>query len=456
MRCHIMDKKRGSFSGGLGFVFAAAGSAVGLGNLWRFPYLAAQYGGGIFLLVYLILAVTFGFALLTAEIAIGRKTKLSPVLAYKKLNKKFSFLGYIATLVPIIIIPYYCVIGGWVTKYVTVYAQGLVAPAAKDGYFSDFIGHPVAPLVFFLIFMLISIVVIMLGVKKGIEKLSKFLMPLLVVLTIGIAIYALTLPNAMEGVKYYLIPDFSKFSILTVAGAMSQLFYSMSIAMGIMVTYGSYTRDDVNLTKSVNRIEFFDTLVALLAGLTIIPAVYIFSGEEGLSSQGAGLMFITLPKVFQQMPGGNIIALLFFVLVFFAAITSSISVMEAIVSSLMDKFHLKRIPCCLIVIGICLLLGIPSSLGNGLWANIKILGMDFLTFFDYISNSILMPIVAFCTCILVGWVIKPKALTDEITKNGEKFARKKLFNVMIKYIAPICLLFIFVTGILSQLGIITI
>lgn len=451
-----MDKKRGSFSGGLGFVFAAAGSAVGLGNLWRFPYLAAQYGGGIFLLVYLILAVTFGFALLTAEIAIGRKTKLSPVLAYKKLNKKFSFLGYIATLVPIIIIPYYCVIGGWVTKYVTVYAQGLVAPAAKDGYFSDFIGHPIAPLVFFLIFMLISIVVIMLGVKKGIEKLSKFLMPLLVVLTIGIAIYALTLPNAMEGVKYYLIPDFSKFSILTVAGAMSQLFYSMSIAMGIMVTYGSYTRDDVNLTKSVNRIEFFDTLVALLAGLMIIPAVYIFSGEEGLSSQGAGLMFMTLPKVFQQMPGGNIIALLFFVLVFFAAITSSISVMEAIVSSLMDKFHLKRIPSCLIVIGICLLLGIPSSLGNGLWANIKILGMDFLTFFDYISNSILMPIVAFCTCILIGWVIKPKAITDEITKNGEKFGRKKLFNVMIKYIAPICLLFIFVTGILSQLGIITI
>lgn len=451
-----MDKKRGSFSGGLGFVFAAAGSAVGLGNLWRFPYLAAQYGGGIFLLVYLILAVTFGFALLTAEIAIGRKTKLSPVLAYKKLNKKFSFLGYIATLVPIIIVPYYCVIGGWVTKYVTVYAQGLVAPAAKDGYFSDFIGHPIAPLVFFLIFMLISIVVIMLGVKKGIEKLSKFLMPLLVVLTIGIAIYALTLPNAMEGVKYYLIPDFSKFSILTVAGAMSQLFYSMSIAMGIMITYGSYTRDDVNLTKSVNRIEFFDTLVALLAGLTIIPAVYIFSGEEGLSSQGAGLMFMTLPKVFQQMPGGNIIALLFFILVFFAAITSSISIMEAIVSSLMDKFHLKRIPCCLIVIGICLLLGIPSSLGNGLWANIKILGMDFLTFFDYISNSILMPIVAFCTCILVGWVIKPKALTDEITKNGEKFGRKKLFNVMIKYVAPICLLFIFVTGILSQLGIITI
>lgn len=452
-----MDKKRGSFSGGLGFVFAAAGSAVGLGNLWRFPYLAAKYGGGNFLLVYLILAVTFGFALLSAEIAIGRKTKLSPILAYKKLNKKFSFLGYIATIVPVIIIPYYCVIGGWVTKYVTVYTKGLFSSTdvAQDDFFNNFVSNPISPLVFFLIFMLISIIVIMLGVNKGIEKLSKFLMPLLLILTIGIAIYTLTLPNAMTGVSYYLIPDFSKFSFMTIASASGQLFYSMSIAMGIMVTYGSYSKDDINLTKSVNRIEFFDTLVAMLAGLMIVPAVYIFSGEAGLSSQGPGLMFITLPKVFEQMPGGNIIALLFFILVFFAAITSSISVMEAIVSSLMDKFHLKRIPCCLIVIGICLALGIPSSLGNGLWANIKILGMDFLSFCDYISNSVLMPIVAFCTCILVGWVIKPKVLTDEITKNGEKFGRKKLFNVMIKYVAPVCLIIILVTSTLSQFGIIT-
>lgn len=452
-----MDKKRGSFSGGLGFVFAAAGSAVGLGNLWRFPYLAAKYGGGNFLLIYLILAVTFGFALLSAEIAIGRKTKLSPILAYKKLNKKFSFLGYIATIVPIIIIPYYCVIGGWVTKYVTVYTKGLFSSTdvAQDDFFNNFVSNPISPLVFFLIFMLFSIIVIMLGVNKGIEKLSKFLMPLLLILTIGIAIYTLTLPNAMTGVSYYLIPDFSKFSFMTIAAASGQLFYSMSIAMGIMVTYGSYSKDDINLTQSVNRIEFFDTLVAMLAGLMIVPAVYIFSGESGLSSQGPGLMFITLPKVFEQMPGGNIIALLFFILVFFAAITSSISVMEAIVSSLMDKFHLKRIPCCLIVIGICLALGIPSSLGNGLWANIKILGMDFLSFCDYISNSVLMPIVAFCTCILVGWVIKPKTLTDEITKNGEKFGRKKLFNVMIKYVAPVCLIIILVTSTLSQFGIIS-
>lgn len=451
-----MNKKRGNFSGGLGFVFAAAGSAVGLGNLWRFPYLAAQYGGGIFIFVYLILAVTFGFALLAAEIAIGRKTGLSPVLAYKKLDKRFSFLGYIATLVPIIIIPYYCVIGGWVTKYVTVYAQGLAVPAAEDSFFTDFISSPVSPLIFFLIFMIISVLIIMLGVNKGIERISKLLMPLLLLLTFGIAIYTATLPGAFEGISYYLVPDFSKFSIFTFAAALGQLFFSMSIAMGIMVTYGSYTKKEVNLTKAVNQIEIFDTIVALLAGFMVVPAVYVFSGEQGLSSGGPGLMFITLPKVFEQMPGGSVIALLFFVLVFLAAITSSISVMEAIVSSLMDKFRLSRTVSCLIVIGICLLMGIPSSLGNGLWADIQILGMDFLTFFDFISNSVLMPIVALFTCILIGWVIKPKAITDEITRNGEKFGRKKLFNVMIKYVAPVCLIFILVSYTLAQFGIIKI
>lgn len=449
-----MEKKRSNFSGGLGFVFAAAGSAVGLGNLWRFPYLAAKYGGGVFIFVYIILAVSFGFALLTAEIAIGRKTGLSPILAYKKLNKKFSFVGYIATLVPVIIIPYYCVIGGWVTKYVTVYAQGLVKEAAGADYFGEFIGNPISPLVFFLIFMGLNIFVIMLGVEKGIEKISKFLMPILLVLTIGIAIYIFTIPGALDGMKYYLVPDFSKFSIWTLAAAMGQLFFSMSIAMGIMITYGSYTKKEVNLTKSVNQIEIFDTVVALLAGMMVVPAVYMFSGEDGLSKSGPGLMFQTLPQVFDRMPLGGIIALLFFILVFFAAITSSISVMEAIVSSLMDKFKLTRIKSCFVVIGICLLMGIPSSLGFGVWSHIQIIGMSFLDFFDYLSNSVLMPIVALCTCILVGWVIKPKTLVDEITINGEKFGRKRLFEVMIKYVAPICLLVILVSYTLNTFGVI--
>ncbi len=445
---------RSSFTGRIGFVLAAAGSAVGLGNLWRFPYLAAQHGGGIFILVYIILALTFGFSLLATEIAIGRKTKLSPIRAYKKLNKKFGFLGYLAFIVPVIIFPYYCVIGGWVIKYAVTFMSGQAALAAGDSYFGDFIGAPISPLVFFLIFLALTALVIILGVQKGIEKISKVLMPVLLVLTIGISIYVLTIDGAMEGLKYYLLPDFSKFSIKTICAAMGQLFYSMSLAMGIMITYGSYSKDDVNLNKSVTQIEVFDTIIALLAGLMVIPAVFVFSGEAGLKSGGAGLMFITLPKVFDQMPGGTVIGILFFILVFFAAITSSISLMEAIVSMITDKFKIKRLPAILIVFGVAVLLGIPSSLGNGIWSNIKLLGMDFLTFFDFISNSILMPIVAFCTCLLIGWIVGTKTVTSEITKNGEKFARERLYNVMIKYVSPICMLVIIVFYTLAQFGVI--
>lgn len=445
---------RSSFTGRIGFVLAAAGSAVGLGNLWRFPYLAAQHGGGIFILVYIILALTFGFSLLATEIAIGRKTKLSPIRAYKKLNKKFGFLGYLAFIVPVIIFPYYCVIGGWVIKYAVTFISGQAALAAGDSYFGDFIGAPISPLVFFLIFLALTALVIILGVQKGIEKISKVLMPVLLVLTIGISIYVLTIDGAMEGLKYYLLPDFSKFSIKTICAAMGQLFYSMSLAMGIMITYGSYSKDDVNLNKSVTQIEVFDTIIALLAGLMVIPAVFVFSGEAGLKSGGAGLMFITLPKVFDQMPGGTVIGILFFILVFFAAITSSISLMEAIVSMITDKFKIKRLPAILIVFGVAVLLGIPSSLGNGIWSNIKLLGMDFLTFFDFISNSILMPIVAFCTCLLIGWIVGTKTVTSEITKNGEKFARERLYNVMIKYVSPVCMLVIIVFYTLAQFGVI--
>ena len=284
-RCNVTMEKRSSFSGSIGFVLAAAGSAVGLGNLWRFPYLAAQYGGGIFILVYIILALTFGFALMTTEIAIGRKTGLSCIGAYKALCSKFSFLGYVAWAVPIIILPYYSVIGGWVCKYIAVYVTGQGAAAADGGsFFGAFMSSTAAPLGWFFLFLA-------LGVKKGVEFVSKFMMPVLVLLIVGISVYVLTIPGTMEGLKYYLLPDFSKFSITTVCAAMSQLFYSMSLAMGIMVTYGSYTRKDVSLVKSVNHIELFDTGIALLAGLMIIPAVFAFQGEEGLTSAGVGLMF---------------------------------------------------------------------------------------------------------------------------------------------------------------------
>lgn len=450
-----MEKKqRGSFTGGIGFVLAAAGSAVGLGNLWRFPYLAAQHGGGIFILVYIILALTFGFTLMTTEIAIGRKTKLSPTRAYAKVNKKFGFIGPIAFIIPVIILPYYCVIGGWVTKYITVFVSGQDQAAADSSFFGNFIGQEYSPLLFFLIFLGLTALIVILGVEKGIEKMSRFLMPLLVIIAVVICIYVIFIPGSGAGLKYYLLPDFSKFSFKTVCAAMGQMFYSMSLAMGIMITYGSYTKDDVSLVKSVNQIETFDTVIALLAGLMVVPAVYVFSGEAGMSEGGAGLMFITLPKVFSQMAGGRFIGALFFVLVFFAALTSSVSVMEAIVSMIMDRFNVSRIKCCIGIIIFSILLGIPCSLGNGIWSGIKILGMDFLTFFDFISNSIFLPVVAFLTSVMIGWFVGADYVIDEATKNGEKFKREKIFRVMIKYIASVLLLIILVFYTLAQFGVI--
>ena len=448
-----MEQKRSSFSGKLGFVLATAGSAVGLGNIWRFPYLAAQYGGGIFLLVYLILALTFGFALMCAEIAIGRKTGVSAIGAYKKLNKKFSFVGILASIVPIIILPYYSVIGGWIMKYLTVFISGNMTKAATDGFFDTFISSPSEPVGWFLIYLALTALVVLLGVEKGVEKVSKIMMPILVVLTVFIAVYSLFMPGAIDGLIYYIKPDFSKFSSTTVLAAMGQLFYSMSLAMGIMITYGSYMKKDVSLEGSVKQIELFDTGIAFFAGLMVIPAVFAFSGgDESALGKGPGLMFVTLPKVFESMTGGNIIGTVFFILVLFAALTSSISLMETVVSIFIDKFGWSRRATCIGVFIGCIALGLPSCLGYGTLSDVTVFGMAFLDFFDFTSNSVLMPIVAFLTCILVGYIIKPKALIEEIEIGG-KFKRKTLFTVVIKYIAPVCIVLILVSSILDALGI---
>ncbi len=447
-----MEEKRGTFTGKIGFVLAAAGSAVGLGNLWRFPYLAAKYGGGIFLLVYLILALTFGFTLMVTEIALGRKTGLSAVSAFGKLNKKYKFIGYIASVVPMIILSYYCVIGGWVMKYVAVFVTGNGIQATGESFFTNFISQPTEPLVWFAIYLGLTAFVVFFGVEKGIEKVSKLMMPVLVVLSIIITIYSVTRPGAMVGVKYYLVPNFEDFSITTVLAAMGQLFYSMSLAMGIMITYGSYMKKDVKIESAVHNIELFDTGIAFLAGLMIVPSVFAFSGGDPAAlGKGPGLMFETLPKVFESMWGGNVIGALFFLLVLFAALTSSISLMETIVSIVRDKFKTSRPVACAIVFALSVLLGAPSSLGNGLWASVKIIGMDFLTFFDFISNSVIMPIVAILTCLFVGHIIKPKTIIEEIELTGP-FKAKKMFSVMIRYIAPICILLILVSSVLEGLG----
>lgn len=459
--------KRGSFSGQLGFIMAAAGSAVGLGNIWRFPYLAAKDGGGIFILVYLILALTFGFTLLTTEISIGRKTKQSPLTAYKMIHPKWGGIGILACLVPTIILPYYCSIGGWVFKYLSLYLTGHGNDAVKDTYFTDYITSIPQPLIWMLIYFFITAFVVFCGVEKGIEKYSKVLMPILVIMVIGISIFALTLHHTdaegitrtgLQGLKVYLIPNFKgmtfKTLFITIMDAMGQLFFSISVAMGIMVTYGSYAKDETNLTKSINQIEIFDTAIALLAGLMIIPTVFTFMGVEGMSA-GPGLIFVSLPKVFDAMGiVGKIIAPVFFLIVSFAAVTSSVSVMEAIVSSLMDAFHITRKKGSIIVTIYTLITGVIVCLGyNVLYMEVSLPNGStgqILDILDYISNNIFMPLVAILTSILVGWIVKPKVIIDEMTKGGYKFTRKGIYIVMIKFVIPVLLLIL----LLQALGII--
>ena len=454
-----MGEKRNTFSSSIGFVLAAAGSAVGLGNIWRFPYLAAKDGGGIFLFVYIILALTFGFTLIVSEVSIGRKTKQSALTAYGKLHSKSRWIGIFASLVPFMILPYYCIIGGWVLKYCTAFMTGKGVETSQEGYFTGFITGYWQPIVFDVIFLTAAAFIIYRGVNKGIESISKVLMPVLLIFVVAISIFSLTIHGSegrtgIDGLKIYVIPNFADKSakdiFIVVMDAMGQLFYSISVAMGIMVTYGSYFKDESNLMKSVNQIELFDTVVAFLAGVMIIPAVYVFIGEQGMESSGPGLMFIALPKVFAEMGKlGNVIGCIFFMMVLLAALTSAISVLEAVVASLIDAFGWSRGRATIIESILALVIGIVICLGynvfyfemplpNGTTAQI-------LDIIDYVSNNIFMPVVAIGTCVLIGWIVKPKTVIEEAVKNGEKFGRKSLYIVMIKFIAPI-LLFVLLLG----------
>jgi len=461
-------KARGTFTGSLGFVLAAAGSAVGLGNIWRFPYLAAKDGGGLFLLVYLVLVLTFGFALLTSEIAIGRKTGQSPLTAYTVLNKKMGWLGIIACIIPMMILPYYSAIGGWVLKYLATYVTFSGTDAVADGYFTGFITSQWAPIIWFVIYLAATMIVVYKGVNSGVERFSKVLMPILLIMIICISIFSLTLSHTdesgvtrtgIQGLLVYIIPNFEgltfqKFMVV-LTDAMGQLFYSISVAMGIMITYGSYVKKETNLVQSVNRIEFFDTLVAFLAGLMIVPAVYTFMGTEGMSA-GPSLMFISLPKVFDAMGfAGQIVGIIFFITVAFAALTSSVSLLEAIVSSLMDKFGWARKKAAIIATVYSLIVGLIVCLGyNVFYFDLTLPNGSvgqILDVLDYISNYVLMPVVAISTCLLIGWVLKPKTIIDEVCLGGHKFARAGLYSVMVKFVAPILLLIL----LLQALGILS-
>ena len=465
-----MKNKKGGFSGSLGFVLAAAGSAVGVGNIWRFPYLCAKDGGGLFLVVYLVLVLTFGFVLLTTDVAIGRKTKQNALNAFGTLKKGWKFLGYLTFLVPALIMTYYSVIGGWITKYFALYLTSGGTQATEDGFFTSFITSRVSPIVFMLLFLALTAWVVYCGVEKGIEKYSKFIMPGLLLLIIAITIFSLTLSHTgedgvtrtgLQGLVVYLKPDFTGMTVSkflnVVLDAMSQLFFSLSVSMGIMITYGSYVKDDVDLNKANNQIEIFDTGVAILAGMMIIPAVYVFLGTDGMAS-GPSLTFISLPKVFAAMGGiGRFVGIAFFLALGFAALTSCVSVMETLVANCMEIFHQSRKKMCAMIgiyslvtaVLICLgynVLYFELPLPNGATAQL-------LDVMDYISNSFLMPIISFLTSILIGWVVGPKWIVEEVEKNGEHFSRAGMYSFLIRYIVPAVMLVLFLvsTGFINML-----
>ena len=447
--------KRSSFSGKIGFVLSAAGASVGLGNIWRFPYLAAKYGGGIFLLIYIILALTFGYSMIIAETSIGRMSGKSPVGAYHSFGKSkwLSFGGWINAIIPLLIVPYYSVIGGWVIKYLFGYICGNGSDLANDGYFGTFISDGVSTEVCFIIFALITLGIIFAGVRNGIERVSKIMMPILVVLSVIIAIYSVTRPGALAGVKYFLVPNVENFSWMTVVSAMGQMFYSLSIAMGILITFGSYMKKDVSIEDSTRNVEIFDTSIAIMAGLMIIPAVFAFSGGDPNTLQaGPSLMFITIPKVFDSMGLGTAVGILFFLLVLFAAITSSIALTESAVSTFEDELGWGRRKSTILTGVIMLALGSLSSLGYGPLASVKIIGMQFLDFFDFLTNSVMMPIAAIATCLLVSRVIGLKAIEDEVLLGESKFRRKFVFNFMIKYLCPIFAAIILISSVANAFG----
>ena len=451
-------KNRSSFSGKIGFVLSAAGASVGLGNIWRFPYLAAKYGGGIFLLVYILLAVTFGYSMIIAETALGRMTHKSPVSAFSAFGKGRGRLlgGWINAIIPILIVPYYSVIGGWVIKYLLEYLRGSGSALAADGYFGAFISSGLSVEVCFLIFTAFTLSIIFAGVRGGVERVSRWMMPVLVVLSLVIAGYSVTRPGALAGVKYFLVPNMANFSWMTVVAAMGQMFYSLSIAMGILVTFGSYMKKDVSIEDSTQNVEIFDTAIAIMAGLMIIPAVFSFSGGDPDTLQaGPSLMFITLPKVFAEMGLGTVVGVLFFVLVLFAAVTSSIALTESAVSTFEDELGWDRKRSTVLIGVIMIVLGSLSALGYGPLAGVTVFGMQMLDFFDFLTNSVMMPIAAIATCLLISRVVGVEAIAQEVTAEGKPFRRKKIFCFMIRWLCPIFAAIILASSVANALGWIT-
>ena len=453
-----MKKNRASWSGSVAFVLAAAASAIGLGNLWRFPYLAARYGGGVFIAVYLALSLTLGFVLLVTEIAIGRYARQSQLTAFGVLgHPKWNFLGVLATLVPLFILPYYNVIGGWVVRYFAAYAgtafAGIAPAADPKAFFDVFVAAPWMPFVTMCVFTAAALVVIVFGVKNGIEKANLVLVPALLAMASALSVYVATRPGAGAGIRYYLVPDFSSCDNVgkVVLGAMGQMFYSLSLAMGIMITYGSYMRRRDSVPKAAVRIVAADTFVAILSGFMIIPVVVAFAsagaaeGGRVVIDAGPGLMFETLPKVFLSLgAAGPWIGLVFFTLVLFAALTSAISMTEALVAAVCDFFKTSRGKSVAVIGAWSIAVGALSAFGYGRWSSLKFFSLPPLDFFDT-SMNILTPIVAALICVFVGWILSPKRILAECQRSGERVGFRLFYVVMVRFVAPILIVAILVS-----------
>lgn len=455
----LKKNERGAFSSKLGFVLSAAGAAVGLGNIWRFPYLAAKYGGGAFLLVYLILVATFGYTMIVAESTIGRASGKSPVSAFSSFSesKLMRAGGWLNAIIPILIVPYYSVIGGWVCKYLYSYLTADINEIATDNFFGDFITNGFSTELWFIVFTVMIMAVILAGVNNGIERVTRFMMPVLLVLAVIICVYGIRLPGAFKGVRYFLIPNMKNFSWMTIVSAMGQMFYSLSIAMGILITFGSYMSKETSIDQSTRQVEIFDTLIAVLAGLMIIPAVFSFSkGDPNILKAGPSLMFVMMPKVFAGMSGARIVGILFFVLVLFAALTSAIALTESAVSTFNDEFGWSRTKGTMITALVMIILGTLSCQGYGPLASVTIIGMQFLDFFDFLTNSVMMPLSALAICILVTRYMGIKMVEAEVTRDGHPFKRRRIFSFMIRFVCPLFVIIIFLSSVLSAFGLIKI
>ena len=448
---HHHSHNRATLGGKLSAVLVAAGSSVGLGNIWRFPYVAGDNGGGAFLLIYIGCVLLLGLPVMIAEFSIGRASRRNAVGAYRALNPRWSFLGYNGVLAAFLILGFYFVVSGWTAEYMVHSVTGSLArfstPEEYGSVFRNFISNPWRPVLYTAIFVLVTHFVIALGVQKGIERSAKLLMPLLFVILITLAIHALTMPGSGEGLRFFFQPDFSKVTPSTFLVALGQAFFSLSIGIGTMVTYASYFKPDTNLRHTALNVTILDTLVAVLAGVVIFPAVFSAGIEP---SSGPSLVFITLPGIFNTMPLSMVWSSVFFLLLVVAALTSTISLHEVVTAYLHEEWHMSRKAAAWTTTGATMALGAVASLSLGVLGGWKICGLSIFDSLDYLTANIMLPLGGFFTCIFVGWRLDRQVLKDQITNNGAlKFRIYNLFIFLLRYICPVILLMIF----LDSLGV---